>query len=121
VISPTIKTPPFKIQIQVVIPSSGVSMSMGTTQEENVIVEKLRRCVVLDRVRPDWTPPYCVHGKATCFGCGRWVYLGSETYRPVAAREIEPLCMECAMKAYPAGTQPIGNLKDHRRADGPHD
>jgi len=79
-----------------------------------------RKVVILDRARSDWTPPYCIHGKVTCIGCGYWCWLGSETYKPVEARLIDPLCMECAMRIYPKGMQPAGNLRDHRRADGPH-
>lgn len=82
---------------------------------------KLRKCVVLDRVQLDYTPPYCIHGKVTCIGCGKWCWLGSESYGPVAAREIDPVCMECANRMYPKGTEKLGNLRDHRRVDGPHE
>lgn len=82
--------------------------------------DKLRKVVVLDRVRPDWTPPYCIHGRATCFVCGRWCWLGSETYEPVAARRLDPICLDCIKRVYPKGISPLGHIRDHRRADGPH-
>jgi NifB/MoaA-like Fe-S oxidoreductase len=79
-----------------------------------------RKCVVLDRVRPDWTPPYCVHGRATCVRCGLWVYLGDKTHREVAGGNTSPLCMECAVEILPYGSVPDGRLNDHHREDGPH-
>jgi len=81
----------------------------------------MRKVVVLDRVRDGYTPPYCVHGQATCFACGEWCWLGSETYGPVAARTIDPVCMDCIKLAYPKGISPLGHIRDHRTADGPHE
>lgn len=78
-------------------------------------------CVVLDRVVADWTPPYCVHGVAVCVGgCGRWVWLGSETERVVSGGGVLPLCRQCACRLAPAGAVASRNLGDHLRADGPH-
>lgn len=76
--------------------------------------------VVLDRVREGFTPPYCVHGKATCLHCARWVYLGSETVKPVSAGAVKPLCIECAILIFPQGMRPVGRIVDHLRTDGPH-
>jgi len=76
--------------------------------------------VLLDRIEPGVTPPYCTHGRATCVGgCGEWVWLGHATAKAVTGGAA-PLCMECARRLIPAGTGPVTNIRDHRRADGPH-
>lgn len=79
-----------------------------------------RTIVVLERVRADRQPAYCIHGKVTCIGCGYWCWLGSETYGPVAGHLVDPLCMDCAHRIYPKGIRPLGHITDHRRTDGPH-
>lgn len=76
--------------------------------------------VLLDRIEPGETPPYCAHGRATCVGCDDWVWLGSETERVVTAGEALPLCLDCARRRLPAAARPARNLADHRRDDGPH-
>lgn len=76
--------------------------------------------VILDRIEPGQTPPYCTHGRATCMGgCGEWVWLGSETLTVVQAGTV-PLCRQCATRLIPAGTTPVRHIDDHLRADGPH-
>lgn len=79
--------------------------------------------VVLDRVEPGWTPPYCVHGRATCIGptCTRWVWLGSETYGAVASGQVAPICTQCANLHLSPGAGPEQRIVDHLRAEGPHD
>lgn len=77
--------------------------------------------VLLDRIQPGTTPDYCVHGKVTCYGgCGEWLWLGDNTYRAVSSGRAAPLCFECAPRFVPKGARPTTNLRDHRRADGPH-
>jgi hypothetical protein len=77
--------------------------------------------VIVDRIEPGWTPPYCTHGRATCAGgCGEWCWLGDKTAAAVASGEAAPLCMQCAVRLIPPGTRPSYNLGDHRWADGPH-
>ncbi len=81
----------------------------------------VERVVVLDRIEPGWTPPYCTHGRATCIGgCDEWVWLGHATVEAVTAGAA-PLCRQCAARLIPAGTRPVTNIRDHRRADGPHE
>jgi hypothetical protein len=77
--------------------------------------------VLLDRVQPGVTPDYCVHGQATCAGCGQWVWLGDKTYRVVADGKAAPLCLDCAREVIPPDVTRAENLRDHRRADGPHE
>jgi hypothetical protein len=77
--------------------------------------------VLLDRIEPGWTPPYCIHGSCPCIGgCGEWLWLGDQTYEVVASGRAAPLCLPCARRLAPPGTVPATNLNDHRRADGPH-
>lgn len=78
--------------------------------------------VVLDRVAdlPQEQTGYCVHGRATCVRCGAWCWLGHATHDVVASRELAPLCRPCAREVVPADAVTVGNLGDHRRADGPH-
>lgn len=76
--------------------------------------------VVLDRIEPGWTPPYCTHGRATCIGCTDWVWLGDRTFDAVSAGTALPLCRQCARRLIPSHMRPVTNLRDHRRADGPH-
>lgn len=77
-----------------------------------------RPWIVLDRVE-DEQPPYCIHGEATCLGCGHRVWLGSETYPRVASGAVRPVCMACARLGARLEDR-TGNIADHRRADGPH-
>lgn len=77
--------------------------------------------VILDAVEPDVIPEYCVHGKTTCYGCGDWCWLGSETYKVITSGEVAPLCLRCAHKKLPREARPSEHIHDHRRTDGPHD
>jgi hypothetical protein len=80
-----------------------------------------RDYVILDRIEPGRTPPYCTHGRATCVGgCGEWVWLGDKTHGLVASRSHAPLCRQCANRLIPPGVRPARRVEDHRRADGPH-
>jgi hypothetical protein len=83
-----------------------------------------RSLVIVDRIEPGWTPPYCTHGRATCAGgCGEWCWLGSETSKVVASGEAAPLCLQCAQRLIPPAALKAAerrNLGDHRREDGPH-
>lgn len=77
--------------------------------------------VLLDRIEPGVTPPYCTHGRATCMGgCGEWVWLGDKTHDMVKSGSSLPLCLQCARRLIPPDVRPVGNAGDHRRADGPH-
>lgn len=77
---------------------------------------------ILDRIEPNWTPPYCTHGRATCVGgCGEWVWLGHKTHDVVKSGQAQPLCKECANRLIPPDTKADGRIEDHRRADGPHE
>jgi hypothetical protein len=77
--------------------------------------------VVLDRVEPGRTPPYCIHGRASCVGgCGEWVWLGDQTHEVVVSGMAAPLCMQCAKQLIPPDVERLAQLEDHRRADGPH-
>jgi len=79
--------------------------------------------VLLDRIEPGVTPEYCVHGKATCYGCDEWCWLGDKTYDVVASGEAVSLCLQCAETRLPAEMKaqgPSRRIADHRRADGPH-
>lgn len=76
--------------------------------------------VILDRIEPGWTPPYCTHGRTACIGCAEWVWLGDRTYQAVASGAALPLCLDCAHRLIPPTVRPYANLGDHRRSDGPH-
>lgn len=74
------------------------------------------------RARRSRTPPeYCPHGKASCISCGDWCWLGHQTYQAVAHQGVKPICLPCAEAYIPPGTERAGNIRDHRRADGPHE
>lgn len=81
---------------------------------------RLAAVVVLERVEPGVTPVYCVHGRATCFRCGEWCWLGDETHKVVKARQATPLCIQCANATIPPGSVPSTQVRDHRRTEGPH-
>lgn len=77
-------------------------------------------CVVVDRIEPGQPKPdYCIHGRVTCAGCDEWCWLGDRTYEAVRSGRYAPLCRQC-VASLPPGIRPTGNLRDHRRADGPH-
>lgn len=76
--------------------------------------------IVLDRVRQDVTPPYCIHGYASCIRCGEPCWLGHETEKIVSSGEAYAICLDCAHSDIPVGTQSIGRVQDHLRKDGPH-
>lgn len=74
--------------------------------------------VILDRIEPGHTPPYCIHGRTTCVGgCNEWLWLGSRTHAAVASGRAAPICHPCAARLVPAGAQLSGHLNDHRRND----
>lgn len=78
--------------------------------------------VVLDLVDEVPEPSYCIHGKATCVRCDRWVWLGSGSIEVVTTHRAYPLCQPCAIEiVVPGVAVPMGNVADHKRADGPHD
>ena len=78
--------------------------------------------VVLDRIEPGVTPPYCTHGRATCIGgCGEWLWLGHATHAEVTSGRAAPICLECAARSRTPETRVIGRVHDHLRADGPHE
>jgi hypothetical protein len=86
-----------------------------------VPVPNLTDVVILDRIEPGWTPPYCTHGRATCVGgCGEWLWLGDKTHDVVKSGRAAPLCHQCARRLIPPGARAARNIGDHRRADGPH-
>lgn len=69
--------------------------------------------VVLDLVSTGEPTDYCVHGRATCAGCGAWLWLGPETYGPVAARTILPACRGCVQASGRARAENlVGRLED---------
>jgi hypothetical protein len=76
----------------------------------------LDRCEDLSAEQSD----YCLHGQATCAACGQWCWLGSATQQAVTSRSASPICRPCAATHVPAGTRPVRNVRDHRRADGAH-
>lgn len=76
--------------------------------------------IVLDRIEPGVTPPYCTHGKVTCYWCPEWCWLGDKSFEVVSSGKAAPICLQCATRLLPPDSKPIDNLGDHRRADGPH-
>ncbi len=79
--------------------------------------------ILLDRVVKDVTPEYCVHGYVECIRCSALCWLGHETEKAVTSGEANPLCLDCAKLVIPADSTAIKDrtqLRDHRRADGPH-
>lgn len=74
--------------------------------------------VILDRIEPDVEPPYCVHGRVTCFGdCGEWLWLGDQSFDLVSKGKVIGLCVECAQKVLPDGIEPIGNIEDSPKGE----
>lgn len=82
----------------------------------------MSKIVVLERIEPGAPEPdYCIHGRATCMGgCGEWVWLGHATFEMVNSGEAQPLCLQCATGVVTEASK-VGHVRDHRRADGPHD
>jgi hypothetical protein len=88
---------------------------------ELVTPKALDKVVVLDRVEPGVTPDYCIHGKTACYSCDEWCWLGDKSFELVRAGDAIGVCLQCATElgARLQGTR-VGNVDDHRRADGPH-
>ena len=76
--------------------------------------------VALDRVQDVPFPDYCLHGYTWCVVCGYEVHLGHKTHDVVLSGDALPICIGCANAHIPPD-QPVTNLHDHKRADGPHD
>ncbi len=75
-------------------------------------------CVVETVESVDGKPPYCVHGFASCVGCEKLCYLGSETSKVVAdrSRGVYPICIHCAETRIPTyDRSPIQRLIDRPR------
>lgn len=76
--------------------------------------------IVLDRTREDWTPPYCIHGYTQCLTCDHPVYLGDKSVEAVKAGTL-PVCTDCAHAYIKPDNARVATVKDHLRADGPHE
>lgn len=76
--------------------------------------------VILDRVVEGALPEYCTHGYTFCIVCGSKCWMGSETSKVLAGGQVLPLCLTCAPSVI-GEHEPATNLRDHRRADGPHE
>lgn len=76
--------------------------------------------VIVERIEPGATPAYCVHGKVSCYWCDEWCWLGDKTYELVVSGDAAPMCRECGSALIPQDMTAVENVKDHRRADGPH-
>lgn len=81
-------------------------------QPERVAADAGVRPIILDTIDPFVEPPYCTHGKTTCYACGDWLWLGCESYKLVASGEAAGLCLTCATKYIPPGSRPIGHVED---------
>lgn len=79
--------------------------------QPTVVDGKISTVVVLDRIEPEVEPPYCTHGKTTCYACGDWCWLGHETYEAVLLGAAG-VCLECAIRTMPPGLKPDGHLND---------
>lgn len=78
--------------------------------------------IVLERVVKGVTPEYCVHGYASCYNCDKLCWLGHETSKVVNDGKAFPVCIECATVVIPPEyRKATGHVRDHRRADGPHE
>lgn len=78
-----------------------------------------RLFVVLDRVEYGNTPPCTQHGRTTCCACSAQVWLGSKSARLVEDGAV-PVCVPCAHRLLPFGSQPLRNVADHLHIGGPH-
>lgn len=65
-------------------------------------------------------PEYCTHGYASCVICEEPVFIGHASEQVLINREAYAICRQCAAQHIPKGSQPVRNVNDHRRADGPH-
>lgn len=87
---------------------------MSATPETGLVV-------VLDRIEPGVVPEYCCHGRAPCVRCREWCWLGHSTHDVVFTGQALPICRQCAAVVIPPGDRPVDRIRDHRRADGPHE
>lgn len=71
------------------------------------------KVVILDRIEPGETPSYHVHGKTTCYWCGEWCWLGSQTYELVSSGEAAGMCRQCGADLIPQGMTKLGHVDDH--------
>lgn len=103
----------------------GQTLVPGATLEHRDRPTGGTQVIVLERVRKDETPEYCVHGYASCVHCDELCWLGSETSKLVNVGEASPLCKNCADQLIPKamndGGQYVTRIEDHLREDGPHE
>lgn len=76
--------------------------------------------ILLDRIEPGVTPPYCTHGRTPCIACDEWCWLGHATHDVVASGQAVPLCIDCGHRFIPRDHPVAGHVVDHLRKDGPH-
>lgn len=77
--------------------------------------------IVLELVKQDVVPPYCIHGYASCVQCHLPVWLGHETVQVVQSGEAVPICQQCANSDIPPESVLERQVHDHLRKDGPHE
>lgn len=78
--------------------------------------------IVLDRVCDVPEPDYCIHGRATCVNCPEWVWLGHASYDIVSSGQAYALCQPCATRLIQPDSGALRtHIRDHKRADGPHE
>lgn len=114
--------PPTMADVKAAMAAQGASVSPDAKLQVMEIDHSQpgHNCIVLERVKPNYTTDYCVHGYSQCVFCSHAVYLGSESIRYVKSGVL-PMCHECAKQHVPEGSLPSGNVSDHKRTDGPHD
>ena len=76
--------------------------------------------LILERISDVPEPDYCTHGYVQCIYCYEFCWMGDQSVEMITSGEAFPLCVTCAPKLIPEGTEPIRQVQDHKRKDGPH-
>jgi hypothetical protein len=79
------------------------------------ITPKTNLGLFLERCEDQGNPEYIVYAKTKCYECGKWCWLGDQTFAAVDAGEAVPFCVPCGSLIFPQGSPfAVDVLRDRR-------
>lgn len=69
---------------------------MADEHQFEVVFPESTRAVILVRCVDDPDPLWSIEGRAKCYRCLQWCWLGTSTFRLVIGAEALPLCHQCS-------------------------